>query len=549
MIVTELNSGCAARRLRGVLWFGAMLCFCRLAEAGLISGVKVVNVTPASFSVVWRATNSTPSMAVFADAGGQTNLAGQVGIEVFPLRTGNPDLAAGYPRRLDASTLKQQTSGLGLMFMRVSGCRPGSTYYFRLASTPAAGSPDVYPATGPLQVVMTPTENTFVTNDQMFILDVPILNSRGSIVLLSHTNAAYTLAAVVGDGAGTNQAFFNVNDLFNLASTGNFTPLGEQNFTLKVLGPAQTDLGQTFTLTFSADLATALSTLISLNTDLLALQVGSAVLRAGQIGSVPVTASVNTNLTSIDMTLQIPPGHLTNLVLQSLASALDPAASTVAPQGDSIWKLHLAALSGQTMIGSIALAQIGFTTVSNQASTFVPLQVTAMDATKSDASAISRKSVQSGRVVVIANQPLLEAGFAPNGSRQLTLFGKAWMSYAIEYSTNLMGSGGWSQVQHFAQTNMVTILAGLGPPAPNAFYRALEFTPDPPVLDAVPDASQKRTLLGYGQPGLQYTALAKTNLSNVVPWAPVQTYVLTNSFLYFTPAGSNNIIFYRLQRN
>ncbi len=549
MSVTEFKPGCAARRLRGVLWFGAVLCCCRLAEAGLISGVKVVNVTPSSFSVVWQATNSTPSIAVFADAGGQTNLTGQLGIEAFPLRTGNPDLAAGYQRRVDAATLKQQTSGLGLMFMRVSGCRPGSTYYFRLTSTPAAGSPEVYPTTGPLPVVMTPAENTFVTNDQMLILDVPIPNSRGSIVLLSQTNAAYALAAVVGDGAGTNQVFFNVNDLFALAATGNFTPQGAQTFALKVLGPTQGGLGQTFTLTFGAGFATALSTQIALNTDLLTLQVGSAVLRAGQTSSVLVNASVNTNLTSIDVTLQIPPGHLTNLVLQSFASALDPAASTVVPQSDTIWKLHLAALSGQTIIGSNSLVQINFTSVSNQASAFVPLQVTVLDATKSDASAISRKSIQSGRVVVIADQSLLEAGFAPDGSRQLTLYGKAWMSYAIVYSTNLADPGSWHQAQHFAQTNMVTILTGLGPPAPNAFYRAVEFIPDPPILDAVLAGGQKRTLLGFGQSGLQYTLLAKTNLSNIVPWTPVQTYMLTNSFHYLTPAGSESIIFYRLQRN
>jgi len=355
--------------------------------------------------------------------------------------------------------------------------------------------------------------------------------------------------SLVGDGVGTNQAFFNVNDLFTLADTGNFTPQGEQTFTLKVLEPTQAGLNQTFTLTFSADFATALSTLISLNTDLLTLQVGSAVLRAGQTGSVPVSASVNTNLTSIDLTLQIPPGHLTNLVLQSLTPALDPAASTVVPQGDTIWKLHLAALSGQTIIGSNILAQIGFTTISNQTSAFVPLQVTALDATKSETSAISRKSVLSGRVVVIANQSLLEAGVAPDGSRQLTLYGKAWMSYAILYSTNLIDSSSWSQVVHFAQTNIVTVVAGLGSPAPNAFYRALEFTPDPPVLDAVPAGGQKRTLLGYGQSGLQYTLLARTNLSNVMPWTPVQTYMLTNSFHYFTPTGSESIIFYRLQRN
>ena len=79
--------------------------FCQTTRADVITNVTVVNVTPTSFSVVWRATNSTPSIAVFADAGGVTNLAGQVGIEAFPLSTGNPELAEGYPRRVDTATL------------------------------------------------------------------------------------------------------------------------------------------------------------------------------------------------------------------------------------------------------------------------------------------------------------------------------------------------------------------------------------------------------------------------------------------------------------
>jgi len=551
MSVTELKSGGAVRWLRGwlLLLLAAMLWAGQQAGAGSITDVKVVNVTPSGFSVVWRSVNTTPSLAVFADAGGATNLTGQLGIEAFPVRTGNPDLAAGYPRRTDVATLKQLTSGLGLMFMRVSGCQPNTAYHFQLTSTPTNGTPEVYPATGPLPTVVTPTENSFVTNDQMLILDVPIPNGRGSIVLLSHTNAAYALASVVGDGVGTNQAFFNVNDLFALANTGNFTPLGDQHFTLNVLAPGQTDLSQSYTLTFTADLATALATQISLNTDLLALQVGSAVLRAGQSGTVPLTGSVNTNLTSIDLTLQIPPGYLTNLALQSLAPTLNPAASTLVLQGGSTWQLHLGAISGQTFIGSNLLAQIAFTAVSNLGSAFVPLQVTVLNAIKSDATAITRKLAQSGRVVVIANEPLLEAGFAADGSRQLTLFGKAPMSYAVEYNTNLLNPGGWTHVQHFVQTNMVTLVGGLGVPSPNMFYRALEFAPDPPVLDAVQDTTGKRTMLAFGQAGKQYTVLAKTNLSNVVPWTPVQSYTLTNSYNYLAPTGSSGLIFYRLQRN
>lgn len=547
VVLPKFRRGTSA--LVPVLIASSLLGLGGVSRAGEISDVTVVNVTPSSFSVVWRATNATPSIAVFADPGGATNLAGQLGFEAFPLNTGNPDLPAGYQRRLDAAVLRQQTQGLGWMMMRVSDCRPNTTYYFQLAATPAVGAPDIYPDSGPLPSVTTAMTNAFVINDQALIINAPDSVGPGSLLLLSHTNAAYPLAAVVGDGVGTNQAFFNVSDLFTLADTGNFTPLGEQSFTLSILDANPSVLSQTYTLTFTTDFATALTSLTSVNTEFLALDVGAAVLPAGQTNRVPITIEASTNLTAIDLTLQIPPGRLTNLVLQTFASPLDPVASTVTQQNATTWLLHFTTQSGQTISGSNLLAELAFTAVPDQTSAFVPLQVSTVTGTKTDALPISRTFAQSGRVVIIASQPLLEAGFAVDGSRQLTLYGKAWTSYAIEYSTNLANPAGWTQEQHFAQTNMVTVLAGLGAASPNAFYRAVEFTPDPPVLEALRSPNGMRTLLGYGRPGSQYTVLSTTNLSNLVPWTPVQTYTLTNSFQYLQPTGGENVIFYRLRRN
>ena len=523
---------------------------CQLARAQALTNFTVVNVTPTSFSVIWHATNAAPSIAVFADAGGVTNLAGQVGVEAFPLRTGNPDLAAGYQRRVDAATVRARTQSFGLMMVRVTSCHPSTTYYFRLIATPTNGAPQVYPTSGPLPAVTTAVENSFVANDQVIILNAPDPNSEGEIVLLTHTNAAYPLAAVVGDGVGTNQVFFNVSDLFAAAGTGNFTPLGDQNFNLDILGANYADVSQAYTLTFTADFATALTTTVSVDTEFLALNVGTAVVRAGQSNAVSIVGNANTNLASIDLKLQVPSGRLTNVVLQSLSPQLDPVATSISGQNGSAWQLHFAAPSGQTIVpGTNVLAQLSFTAVSNQTSAFVPLQVTELDGTRSDTTLLAHTFAQSGRVVVIANQPLVEAGFAPDNSRQLTLYGKAWMSYAIQYSTNLSNPNGWKQLRYFAQTNMVTTLTGLGVPGPGVYYRALEFTPDPPVLDAVPSKSGTRTLLGYGRPGTNYTLLSKTNLSNVVPWTPAWTYTLTNSFQYLSPSSNIDVIFYRLQRN
>jgi hypothetical protein len=279
------------------------------------------------------------------------------------------------------------------------------------------------------------------------------------------------------------------------------------------------------------------------------MYVGSAIVSTGQTGGVVISGNASTNFSSVDLTLDIPPGRFTNLALQSLAPGLDPVATTITQQGGSTWLLHFQASSGQSIIGSQNLAQLAFTANLNQRSAFVPLKVTNLAWTKPDSAPLGQTFAQSGRVVVIGNEPLLEAGFTTNGARQLTLYGKAWMSYQIERSTNLGDPLAWMPVRHFAQTNILTTLTGLAAPSPNTFYRAMEFTPDPPVLDALLDANRNRVLLGYGRPGTNYTVLAKTNLSDVVAWKPVATYSLTNAFHFINVSGTNNVIFYRLFKN
>ncbi|HET7625606.1 MAG TPA: hypothetical protein VFM25_10105 [Verrucomicrobiae bacterium] len=514
-----------------------------------ITNVTVVNVTPSGFSVLWRATNSTPSIAVFSDPNGTTNLAGQVGIETFPLRTGNPDLESGYQRRVAAAALRQKTQNYGLMLVRVSHCQPDTTYYFRLTSTPNSGSPDIYPSSGPLPSVTTETENSFVANDQQLVLDVPVANAEGRIVLLSNTNAAHPLAAVIGDGVGTNQVFFNVNDLFAAASPGNFTPLDQQDFALDVLGPDGAEISNSYTLEFTADFVAAQPTVVSIQTGFLAMYVGSTIVSTGQTGGVVISGNASTNFSSVDLTLDIPSGRFTNLALQSLAPGLDPLATTITQQDSSTWLLHFQASSGQSIIGSENLARLNFTAAPNQRSAFAPLKVKNLAWTKPDSAPLGQTFAQSGRVVVIGNEPLLEAGFATNGARQLTLYGKSWMSYQIECSTNLSNPFAWKPVRHFAQTNIFTTLTGLTAPSPDTFYRAMEFKPDPPVLDALLQTNRNRVLLGYGRPGTAYSVLANTNLSDVVAWKPVANYSLTNSFHFINVPGTNSVIFYRLLKN
>ncbi len=518
------------------------------ATASAITNVTVVNVSPASFTVFWRATDVNPSIAVFADAGGLTNLTGQVGIEPFPLHTGNPDLAAGYQRRLSRTALQQQTRSYGLMHMRVTGCHPNTTYYFRLTSTPAVGSPEVYPASGPLPAVTTPMENAFVVNHQQLIIEVPGLDMEGRVVLLTHTNAAYPLAAVLGDGVGTNQVFFDVNNLFDRTSGANFTPLGAQEFAVAVRGPNQSELAAKFILNFGANFTVAQATSVSVGNEFFAVYVGSSLVVTGQTAGVTLNGNSSVGLATIDVTLDIPPGHLTNVTLSALAPELNPGASTVTPLGGASWLLHFVAQAGQSFSGAKPLGQLTFTAAAGQPSAFVPLTVAGLAATKPDASSVSQLVAQSGRVVVVGYAPLLEALRSPDGARTLMLFARTNAAYAIEYGTALSGANPWTAWVRLPMTNLSATLQPTQPISPSVFYRAYELRADPPILEALLQPDHTGSVLLYGVPGRNYRLEQTASLGPTSVWTSGLQFNLTNSFTFVHGLSVTTNVFFRARQ-
>jgi hypothetical protein len=515
--------------------------------AAIITNVTAVNVTPTSFSVFWRApADTTPSLQVFADASGTTSLAGQLGIEAFPLHTGNPDLAAGYQRRLGRAALRQKTQDNSLMMIRVTGCRPDTTYYYRVTSTATAGNSENFPTSGPLPAVTTPHANTFVANYQQLIVNVTDLNPEGRVVMLTHTNAPYPLAAIVGDGVGTDQVVFDANNLFLQAGGGNFTALGSQDFAIDVLGPNQSDISQKFTLNFTASFAVAQATVASLGTEFFAATIGSTIVLYGDNGSVAIDGNTSAGLAAINLSIDIPAGHLTNLTLQGLAPELDTIASEVTSQGGSAWLIHLAAQTGQTFTGNKSLGQLAFKAGTNTSSAFVPLKITAVTATKPNASTLSQIVAKSGRAVVIGAEPLVEATRAADGSREVTLYGRPNSSYALEYASALSNASAWKLWMRVPMAALSLTLPPNQIDDPAIFYRAYEFQADPPILEGHLAADGARSLLIYGKPGKTYSIQYKTDVSPGGTWQSMSSVPLVNSFTTVpaTAAGSPNV-FYR----
>ena len=541
-----------SRRRTGLRWlfFGLLvLLAAHPAIAKLtLSGVTAVNVTPSSFSVVANFSsvvdsNTTISVSVFADSAGVTNLAGQLGVELYPLQTGSPATTNSYDRRLNQQNLRQNTMSQALIHARVSGCTPGTTYYYSLLVARTNGQSAVWPTNGPLPSVVTPTENAFVLQSEQLVISLGQTSPNGAIVLLANSNTPSILAAVVGDGAGTNQAFFSINELLAASGNTNVLPNGTVVFTASVRGSLVGPVTQTYSLGFASNFVVSASSQLALGS-FVALSLGSNAVLAGQSVSIPINLLAATSVTNFSFILNVPTNRFSNISLQALVPQV--ASASVNALGTNTLLLAFGAGPGQNLLGNQLIAQVNFATVSNQVSAFLPLIPQALHGTNNDASAISQSTAQPGRLVVVGQQSLLEALLAPDGERSLALYGHPGESYQIQSSTNLSKAGNWLNLMRVPLTNIMEQFS-LDSSPPLAFYQAYSFTADPPLLEAHRD-NQNRSLLTYGIPGTNYILLSATNLSRPV-WSPVLSYTLTNSFQFITSIGNGQTqVFYRLQR-
>jgi hypothetical protein len=75
---------------------------------------------------------------------------------------------------------------------------------------------------------------------------------------------------------------------------------------------------------------------------------------------------------------------------------------------------------------------------------------------------------------------------------------------------------------------------------PQVFYRAVEFSADPPILELNSHAPTNLVLLLYGQNGTNYMVMTGTNPAGATGWTPLVGFTLTNSFQFINAAGATN---------
>ena len=295
-----------------------------------ISNVTVVNVTPTSFSVVWSEATAlggpvTPAISVFADAAGTTNLAGQVGLEFFPLNSGSTNATNAYQQRLSQSFLQQQSQNLGLAEVRVSGLSPRTTYYFQVQAGDTRGAQAASPSSGPFPSVTTAQENGFVVDSVQLVISFPPVNPPGSIITLSNALSPSLLAAVIGDGAGSNQVYFSLSDILAASGNTNLVPVGDVVFTANVLGNTEGTAPQTYDVVFTTNFTVGQGNQFAIG-QFLGLSVGSTAALAGTSGTLPLGIFYGTGVTNLTFNLTLPTNLFSTLSIQNASGQIGSSA-------------------------------------------------------------------------------------------------------------------------------------------------------------------------------------------------------------------------------
>lgn len=506
------------------------------ARALSITNVSVANVTPSSFTVVWAsAPPVTPSISVFADAGGVTNLAGLVELEFYPLHTGSPVATNAYDRRLNQASTRQKSMNDGVVEVRVSDLLPRTTYYYSLSVTNNSGQSARYPANGQLAAVTTATENSFVVQSRQLLITLPGLDVSGSIVTLQNSNTPSLLAAVAGDGASSNQVVFSLTDLLTSLGNTNELPLGNQEYTLRILGTASNAVSQSYSVIFTSDFLVGQAQQFSLG-QFTELSLASDIVQPGQVGSLPISLYAG-GVTNLSFALTLPTNRFSILTLQGLVPQLGVA--SMVPIGSNRLQLTFSASPGQSLQGNQQIAQLNYTIVPGQSSGFIPFRPESSQARSVDGSLVNGLVVVPGRLVIVGSQPLLESSIASGSERNLAIYGHPGSSYEIDYSTNLANPAGWKLLTYVPLTNTLQVLTGLDQARPVMFLRALQFTSTNSFVDAAGNP-----LVVYGTPGSAYTVQYSTNLTGTTNWQFFTRVPLTNAFAFLPPnPGAPNAIY------
>jgi len=178
------------------------------AAAPLPRDVRVADVTPSSFTVVWTVDEaSTGSLELFRDVLGT-------------VPAGGAAIAPGWTESGEAA-LATAAEDAGVLRVRVAGLDPDTPYFFRTTTTPKGpGSPAQLPAAGALYSTVTASRSLAHSANE---LAADVLTAGGgsplpgALLLVELPGALSPLSAIAGDGYAGSLAAVHLANLYDAA--------------------------------------------------------------------------------------------------------------------------------------------------------------------------------------------------------------------------------------------------------------------------------------------------------------------------------------------
>lgn len=205
-------------------------------------------------------------------------------------------------------------------------------------------------------------------------------------------------------------------------------------------------------------------TLLVSVTDYLEFKLGTTALTTGQAASVPITVAASSSVTNVLLTLGWPGNQLINPTLTFLPPIV---AGSIQNLGNTL-VLQLQTAAGQPLTGTNQVAQLNFQAATGQPSAILSLPVTSATGTKADSSTYANVTAQTGQVVVVGTEPILQP--KAGTGRSLTLFANPGATYQLQYATSLPPPLNWRPLTNYQPTNVTQSLS-LDSTNPVVFYR------------------------------------------------------------------------------
>jgi hypothetical protein len=179
---------------------------------------------------------------------------------------------------------------------------------------------------------------------------------------------------------------------------------------------------------------------------------GRQVLQAGSSGRVPVNLISSVPLTNLSMTVEAPVDRVAGLWLEPIVPQI--CAAQLAPLSDSLYWLSLTTCSNQSLIGTQQVAWLHFTALSNQSSAFVKLALDNTVGYQTNGVEVRNFGPQSGQLVIVAQEPLLEAVATGAQQANLVLYAKPGPTYRILTCPSLDGCNPWQRFWEGSQADL-----------------------------------------------------------------------------------------------